>query len=122
RRRRISRSVLGDVMDRCPLINRWAPNVAGQGLPRKVCSPAAYAEAADLTGRYRATEITALLMGGNLEAAREIAERLRWAVVRSNDKRAPDQARLSPSIRVAELWPDERPFYQRLEEAWQFHS
>ncbi|MBS9402849.1 EAL domain-containing protein [Halomonas sp. TRM85114] len=80
------------------------------------------AEEADLAGRYRATEVTALLMGGNLEAARGIAERLRQAVVCSNDNQAPDLASLSPSIRVAELSPDEGPFEQRLEAAWQCHS
>ncbi|MDZ7851104.1 MAG: EAL domain-containing protein [Halomonas sp.] len=79
-------------------------------------------EDADLTGRYRATEITALLMGADLDKARQIGERLYQAVVRHNVNQTPDQASLSPSIRVAELPPDEGPFEQRLEEAWQFHS
>ncbi|PXY00315.1 EAL domain-containing protein [Halomonas sp. LBP4] len=76
-------------------------------------------EDADLIGRYRATEITALLLGVGLETAREIGGRLHRAIERSNDGQAPDQARLSPSIRVAALPPGEGPFEQRMEAAWQ---
>ncbi|WP_404296237.1 EAL domain-containing protein [Halomonas sp.] len=78
------------------------------------------AEDADLTGRYRATEITALLMGAGLARANAIAKQLYLGVEHHNDSQTSDQARLMPSIRVAALPPGESSFEQRLEAAWQF--
>ncbi|SEL03609.1 EAL domain-containing protein [Halomonas daqiaonensis] len=109
-------------LEELPTINKLFGRDAGdqqlQDLAQLVVE---VAEDADLTGRYRATEITALLMGADIEKARQIGERLHRAIALSNDSQAPDQASLTPSIRVAELYPDEGPFEQRLEEAWQFH-
>ncbi|GHE20390.1 EAL domain-containing protein [Halomonas urumqiensis] len=77
------------------------------------------AEEADLTGRYRATEVTALLMGADLERANDIAESLHCAILHHNDSQVSDKAKLMSSIQVATLPPDEGSFEQRLEGAWQ---
>ncbi|AMD01332.1 EAL domain-containing protein [Halomonas chromatireducens] len=78
-----------------------------------------HTEHADLTGRYRATEITALLMGADLARVNDIAKQLHLAVEHHNENQASDKARFMPSIRVAALPPGKGPFEQRLEEAWQ---
>ncbi len=110
-------------LDELPTINKLFSRNAGdrqlQDLARLMAD---VAEDADLTGRYRATEITALMMGAGLETARQIGEQLRLSILHNNDGQGADQARLSPSIRMAELLPGEGAFEQRLEEAWQFHS
>lgn len=107
-------------LDELPIINKdFGRDIGDHQLQHLAQLMAETAEDADLTGRYRATEITALLMGVDLKAAREVGERLRQAIAHSNDTQASDLARLSPSIRVASLLPDEGPFEQRLEDAWQ---
>ena len=123
RRLGLSMALVSARLDELSLINkRFGRDTGDRQLQHLARLMLEVAEDADLTGRYRATEVTALLMGADLDKARQVAERLRRAVGRSNDAQAPGQARLSPSIRVAELAPDERPFEQRLEEAWQFLS
>ncbi|CAM3438549.1 EAL domain-containing protein [Halomonas lysinitropha] len=110
-------------LEELPTINKlFGRNTGDRQLQDLAGLMAEVAEDADLTGRYRATEITALLMGADLEKAWQIGERLYQAVVRHNVNQTPDQASLSPSIRVAELSPHEGAFEQRLEDAWQFHS